>query len=134
MKKVLILLLLFFAPLASACRVENISTSERIEQAKEVYFGYVTAIHFESFEKQQEKNGLFSENYLLIGSDLKKYRIIVKETFKGKSSKFKEVEIQWCGGGEAELGSRVVVYTSSYASYIEPLTEELYKSIKSGTF
>ena len=134
MKKILILLLLCFAPLVSACRVVDISTSERIEDAKEVYFGYVTAIYFESFEKHREKNGLFTEHDFLIGSDLKKYRVIVKEKFKGKPTKFKDVEIQWCGGGEAELGSRVVVYTSSYGSYIEPLTEELYKSIKSGTF
>lgn len=134
MKNILLFLALLFPYTASACRVAEISTSERINEARSVYFGYVTAIHLKSFELQKMKDGLFTSHDFMVGSDLKMYRIVVKESFKGKIKKFRDVEIKECGGGEAELGNRVVVYTSKFGSYIEPLSEELYKSIKTGNF
>jgi hypothetical protein len=134
MKNILLFLVLLCPYTASACSVANISTPERIIEAHSVYFGYVTAIHLKSFELQKEKDDLFALHDFMVGSDLKTYRIVVKESFKGKSRKLRYVEIEECGGGEAELGNRVVVYTSKFSSYIEPLSEELYKSIKSGAF
>jgi hypothetical protein len=130
MKNYLFSVLLFFSPLAFACRYADIPTVERIAQAKEVYFGYVTAIHLLSFEEERKNNDLFIDNLLIIGSDLKKYRVIVKETFKGRPRESKEIVINWCGGGEAELGSRVVIYISTSGNYIETLDENLYKAIK----
>ena len=131
MRNIVLILLLSFSSMTFACRVADTSTSDRVSEASEIHFGYVTGIYWDSFESQQLKNGLFIDNEFLIGSDLKTYRILVKESFKGKSAKIKEVKIDWCGGGGAELGSRVVVYTSKFGNHIESLTEDLYKSIKS---
>ena len=134
MKNILLILVLLCPYTASACRVADITMSERINEARSVYFGYVTAIHLKSFELQKKKDGLFTSHDFMVGSDLKTYRIIVRESFKGKFKKLRDVEIKECGGGKAELSNRVVVYTSKFGSYIEPLSEELYKSIKTGNF
>lgn len=134
MKSFLLTLFLLYPCAAEACRPAYVSTSERIRQANLVYFGYVTAIHLQSFEAQKMKDGHFVAQEILVGSEIKTYRIVVIESFKGGFKKIRNVEIEECGGGEAVLGSRVVVYSSKIGNYIELLSEEQYKNFKSGVF
>lgn len=71
---------------------------------------------------------------IFVGSEIKTYRIVAIESFKGRVKKIRNVAIEECGGGEANLGRRVVVYTSKFGNYIELLSEEQYKNFKSGAF
>ncbi len=40
------------------------------------------------------------------------------ESFKGRFKKIRNVAIEECGGGGADLGGRVVVYTSKFGNSI----------------
>lgn len=88
MKNFFLILFLLLPCAAEACRPVYSSTLERVREADSVYFGYVTAIHLKSFESQKMKDGYFMPKEVLVGSEIKAYRIVVMESFKGRLKKY----------------------------------------------
>lgn len=107
MRNLFIVLCLCLSQSAWGCREVNWSIEEWTENADTIYRGFVTSISIPSLEKEiieQEKIIFYSSRVDKI------IRIKVYETLKGKKEEILEVPLEWCGGGNVELGKMVVLY------------------------
>ncbi|WP_144391780.1 hypothetical protein [Pleionea sediminis] len=79
--KILITLLLVLASFdALSCRPKYYSDEERINNAKDIYVGYVVGINLVGFEEQMNNEPLNTEEERVVISQSEELIVLVKET------------------------------------------------------
>lgn len=100
-------ILFSFVRNSGACQELIWTTVERAEKSEEVYIGRVTSISIPELETRLLPKA--QEGYLIRGAD-KIIRVKIYKKLKGDRTNIVEVKLGWCRGGQADLGSMVVLF------------------------
>ena len=87
---------------AEACRVGDIPLEQRAETAEQLLLG--TVVKITTIAPKNRKQRRIAN---------KQYRILVSHSSLQNAVKVQDIQVDWCGGGSAEVGDEVVVVQSS---------------------
>ena len=100
-----VIICLLFSQFAFACKVAQWSPKQRFEQADAVYQGVVYGIEVPALAKDVSYKETAAMRYMN-----KHIKVAVRETIKGFKHERLEVNLHWCGGGDASIGQSITLY------------------------